>query len=59
MDANGIDRLYKVILVGDSGVGKTSLLMRLCKNEFKASMTATLGKYTVNDLPEINPRNDK
>ena len=44
MEENGIDRLYKVILVGDSGVGKTSLLMRLCKNEFKASMTATLGK---------------
>ena len=44
MEDNGIDRLYKVILVGDSGVGKTSLLMRLCKNEFKASMTATLGE---------------
>ncbi|CAK8690662.1 ras and EF-hand domain-containing protein homolog [Clavelina lepadiformis] len=44
MEENGIqDRLYKVILIGDSGVGKTSLLMRLCKNEFKASMTATLG----------------
>jgi len=44
MEDDGSDRMYKVILVGDSGVGKTSLIMRLCKNEFKSSMTATLGK---------------
>ncbi|XP_002128068.3 ras and EF-hand domain-containing protein homolog [Ciona intestinalis] len=43
MEENGMNRVYKVILIGDSGVGKTSLLMRLCKNEFKSSMTATLG----------------
>ena len=39
------NRLYKVILVGDSSVGKTSLLMRLCKDEFKTNMTATLGMF--------------
>jgi len=51
------NRLYKVILVGDSSVGKTSLLMRLCKDEFKTNMTATLGvdshskTVTIDDRP--------
>uniref|UniRef100_A0A8C6ZQI5 Uncharacterized protein n=1 Tax=Nothoprocta perdicaria TaxID=30464 RepID=A0A8C6ZQI5_NOTPE len=31
------------ILAGDAAVGKSSFLMRLCKNEFRSNTSATLG----------------
>lgn len=37
------DYLFKIVLVGDSGVGKTNLLLQLTKNEFSASTPATIG----------------
>jgi Ras-related protein Rab-8A len=35
--------LLKVIIIGDSGVGKSNILMRFCENEFKTSYVATIG----------------
>jgi len=37
------DHLIKVVLVGDSGVGKTSLLMRFADNTFDNKFIATIG----------------
>ena len=37
------DFLIKIILVGDSGVGKSNLLLRWTKNEFNPQSTATIG----------------
>jgi len=37
------DALFKVILVGDSGVGKTSLLARLTGKSFNFNQKATIG----------------
>lgn len=37
-------RLYKVVFVGDSYVGKTSLMHRVCNNAFVESFNATIGK---------------
>uniref|UniRef100_A0AAY5E8S1 EF-hand domain-containing protein n=1 Tax=Electrophorus electricus TaxID=8005 RepID=A0AAY5E8S1_ELEEL len=34
---------YKIVLAGDAAVGKSSFLLRLCKNEFKGTTSATLG----------------
>jgi len=34
---------YKVVLLGESGVGKTSLLKRLDTNTFDEYQTATIG----------------
>ncbi|XP_057161615.1 ras and EF-hand domain-containing protein isoform X2 [Ursus arctos] len=36
-------RAYKIVLAGDAAVGKSSFLMRLCKNEFRGNTSATLG----------------
>ena len=35
--------LFKIVLVGDSGVGKTNLLTRFSKNEFSIESKATIG----------------
>ena len=34
---------YKIILIGDSFVGKTSLIIRFCDNKYEASGIATIG----------------
>ncbi|VDM96437.1 unnamed protein product, partial [Thelazia callipaeda] len=40
--------VFKVVFVGDSAVGKTSFLQRLCYNQFKPVFNATIGvDYTV------------
>ncbi|XP_055206819.2 ras and EF-hand domain-containing protein isoform X2 [Gorilla gorilla gorilla] len=36
-------KAYKIVLAGDAAVGKSSFLMRLCKNEFRENISATLG----------------
>lgn len=36
-------KAYKIVLAGDAAVGKSSFLMRLCKNEFRGNTGATLG----------------
>jgi small GTP-binding protein len=35
--------MAKVIIIGDSGVGKTNLITRFCENTFKDSYVATIG----------------
>lgn len=37
------DYLFKVVLVGDSGVGKSNLLTRFTKNEFCLESKSTIG----------------
>ena len=37
------DLLAKVIIIGDSGVGKTNLLTKFCDGVFKESYVATIG----------------
>ncbi|XP_058492964.1 ras and EF-hand domain-containing protein homolog isoform X1 [Solea solea] len=37
------ERAFRIVLAGDAAVGKSSFLLRLCKNEFTPSSSATLG----------------
>lgn len=38
-----IDYVYKVVVIGDSAVGKSQLLSRFAKNEFSFDSKSTIG----------------
>lgn len=39
------EKAYRIVLAGDAAVGKSSFLLRLCKNEFKMNSGSTLGEW--------------
>jgi len=39
----GVDRCYKLLLMGESNVGKTSIILRYTENEFQTSGISTCG----------------
>jgi Ras-related protein Rab-1A len=41
--SDSYDYLFKLLLVGDSGVGKTSLLLRFASGEYTDKQRATIG----------------
>lgn len=46
------DALVKLIIIGDSGVGKTNILMRFCEADFKENYVATIGvDFKIKILP--------
>lgn len=43
MDSIGYDYIYKIIIIGDSGVGKSNILSRFIKGEFEIDSKHTIG----------------
>ena len=43
MEEDGYDILFKIILVGDTSVGKTNIINKYIKNEFHDDLNATIG----------------
>lgn len=43
--SGAFDYLIKLILIGDSGVGKTCFLLRFSEDSFATSHISTIGKY--------------
>ena len=43
--AKKYDHLVKLMLIGDSGVGKTAILVRFVENEFTPSFMTTIGQF--------------
>ena len=46
------DFLYKIVMIGDSGVGKSNLLTRFTKNEFSVDTKVTIGvEFATRNVP--------
>jgi GTPase SAR1 family protein len=43
MAKQGYDYLFKILLIGDSGVGKTCILCRFSDDSFNSSFISTIG----------------
>ena len=42
-DNDDYDLIFKLVLIGDSGVGKTNILSRYISNEFSLATKSTVG----------------
>ncbi|XP_033901735.3 ras and EF-hand domain-containing protein-like isoform X1 [Acipenser ruthenus] len=42
-DSQELGPMYRLVLAGDAGAGKSSFLLRLCMNEFRGNIPTTLG----------------
>lgn len=40
------DLLFKLLLIGDSGVGKTCILFRFSDDAFNTTFISTIGEFT-------------
>lgn len=49
--AKTYDYLFKLLLIGDSGVGKTCLLFRFSEDSFNTTFISTIGEYSA-DAPQ-------
>ncbi|KAK8847957.1 hypothetical protein M9Y10_019008 [Tritrichomonas musculus] len=45
---------FKIIILGDTGVGKTSLALRQCRNQFSFHMTPTVGTTHLKTVIKVN-----
>ena len=48
------DLSFKIIIIGDSGIGKTSLLQQVINNQFNGDNTSTVGFEIVNIKGSFN-----
>jgi small GTP-binding protein len=46
--------MFKVVFCGDAAVGKSTLIMRLCKGKFESTVSATLGVDFQNKQIEVD-----
>ena len=48
--------MYKVVFCGDAAVGKSTLIMRLCKGKFISNIHSTLGVDFQNKQLELDSK---
>ncbi|KAM7263437.1 hypothetical protein ACFE04_001120 [Oxalis oulophora] len=56
---DGQDYLFKIVLIGDSAVGKSNLLSRFARNEFDNNSKATIGVEFQTQVVEIDGKEIK
>ncbi len=47
-------RMFKIVFCGDAAVGKSTLIMRICKGKFVSSVNSTLGVDFQNKQIEVD-----
>ena len=58
-DSEGYEQLYKIIIIGDSGVGKSNILGRYLNDEFKENSKSTVGVEFGSKKVKVNGANIK
>lgn len=58
-DEEGEEYLFKVVMIGDSAVGKSNLLSRYARNEFNHNTKATIGVEFQTQSMEIDGKEVK
>ncbi|MBA0812850.1 hypothetical protein Gohar_026783 [Gossypium harknessii] len=58
-EGTGEDYLFKIVIIGDSAVGKSNLLSRYARNEFNPHSKATIGVEFQTQTMEINGKEVK
>ena len=53
-NTSGADRIYKILLIGESNVGKTSIILRYTENKFDPSGISTCGVDLKNKFVSYN-----
>lgn len=51
--AKTYDYLFKLLLIGDSGVGKTCVLFRFSEDAFNSTFISTIGAFILWDVYEL------
>ena len=52
---NEYDYLFKIVLIGDSGVGKSNILSRFTRNEFCLESKSTIGVEFATRTLHVSP----
>ncbi|CAI0541379.1 unnamed protein product [Linum tenue] len=58
-EGGGEEYLFKIVVIGDSAVGKSNLLSRFARNEFDANSKATIGVEFQTQLLDIDGKEIK
>lgn len=56
MSNKAYDYLFKLLLIGDSGVGKTCVLHRFSDDAFQSTFISTIGVYSLIVSQRLSPR---
>ncbi|KAF2284570.1 hypothetical protein GH714_027200 [Hevea brasiliensis] len=59
VEAGGEEYLFKIVLIGDSAVGKSNLLSRFARNEFDSNSKATIGVEFQTQVVDIDGKEIK
>lgn len=59
VDSSKYDYLIKVKIIGDSAVGKSSIVMRFVEDQFSESMAPTIGVDYKSKIFEVEGKNVK
>lgn len=43
---NNLDHVFKILLIGDAGVGKSSILLQFTDGYFNDNLQSTIGSYS-------------
>ena len=54
MDSQHIDMVYKIVMLGECGTGKSSIADKFVDDNFQASQTSTIGVDFFNKIIEYN-----